>query len=182
MFNKLLSRLLLSASLFAIGASSQAFAANTTVDPMIKKMEATTAADKLKKTSVSTTKKTTATVKQKTKKTTESAKKKMNSATEKAKKSTMITKNKMTSAADKSKKSMTKKKQAATASMSKKININTATVEQLATIKGIGPKKSQAIVNYRKKQGKFTSLDQLTNIKGIGNGILNKAEPFLTLK
>ena len=62
-----------------------------------------------------------------------------------------------------------------------KININTATTDQFTEIKGIGAKKAQAIVDYRNTNGKFTSLKQLTNIKGIGEGILKKVEPFITL-
>ena len=69
----------------------------------------------------------------------------------------------------------------ATMAKIKKININTATAEQFTEIKGIGAKKAQAIVDYRNKNGKFTSLEQLTNVKGVGEGILKKLEPFIKL-
>lgn len=49
-----------------------------------------------------------------------------------------------------------------------KLDVNTATVEQLQAIKGIGPKTAQAIVDYRTKHGPFKSLDALVNVKGIG--------------
>ena len=62
-----------------------------------------------------------------------------------------------------------------------KINLNTATNEQLATIKGIGVKKAQAIIDYRKEHGKFASLDDLINVKGIGEGTLKKIAPLLKL-
>lgn len=66
-------------------------------------------------------------------------------------------------------------------SMSEKVNINTATSEQFAAIKGIGKKKAQAIIDYRQDKGDFVSVEQLLNVKGIGKGTLKKIEPFLTL-
>jgi len=51
------------------------------------------------------------------------------------------------------------------------LNINTATKDQLMQIKGIGPKKAQAIIKYRKTH-KIKSLDELKNIKGINSKIL----------
>jgi len=51
------------------------------------------------------------------------------------------------------------------------LNINTATKSQLMQIKGIGPKKAQAIINYRKTH-KIKSLNELKNIKGINSKIL----------
>lgn len=53
-----------------------------------------------------------------------------------------------------------------------KININTAGVEEFASIKGIGQKKAAAIVKYRKANGKFKSIDDLQNVKGIGPAII----------
>lgn len=49
------------------------------------------------------------------------------------------------------------------------VNINTATVEELTALPGIGEKKAQAIVKYRKKHGRFSSASDLTNVKGIGD-------------
>ena len=54
------------------------------------------------------------------------------------------------------------------------ININTADKETLMAIKGVGEKRAEAIIMYREKNGPFTSLDQLTNIKGVGNSFLEK--------
>ena len=48
-----------------------------------------------------------------------------------------------------------------------KVNINTADATVLTTLNGIGPKRAQAIIEYREKNGKFKSLDELTKIKGI---------------
>lgn len=62
-----------------------------------------------------------------------------------------------------------------------KININTASNTELASLKGVGNKKAQAIVDYREANGDFKSLGELTNVKGIGQNILTKIEPFITL-
>ena len=51
---------------------------------------------------------------------------------------------------------------------SNRININTATAEELTALPGIGPVKAQSIVEYREQIGGFTSVDQLTGVKGIG--------------
>ena len=62
-----------------------------------------------------------------------------------------------------------------------KISINKATDKQLASIKGIGTKKAQAIVDYRKLNGKFSSVEDLTKVKGIGTATLKKIKPFISL-
>jgi competence protein ComEA len=49
-----------------------------------------------------------------------------------------------------------------------KVNINTATLEQLQTLPGIGPAMAKSIVDYRTKVGKFTKPEELINVKGIG--------------
>jgi len=63
-----------------------------------------------------------------------------------------------------------------------KININTATKEQLQRIKGIGPTIAERIVQYRTEHGKFTSIDELTRVKGIGPKLLQKMEPYITIE
>ena len=53
--------------------------------------------------------------------------------------------------------------------IAEKININTANAEQISTaMTGIGDSKAKAIVEYRKSQGKFKSIQDLENVDGIG--------------
>ncbi|WP_346871285.1 ComEA family DNA-binding protein [Clostridium sp. UBA5119] len=63
-----------------------------------------------------------------------------------------------------------------------KININKATVDELMTIPGIGQVKAQSIVDYRNKNGKFNSVDELTNITGIGVKTLEKLRDKVDIK
>lgn len=65
--------------------------------------------------------------------------------------------------------------------MIEKIDINQATSKQLATIKGVGKQKAQAIINYRQINGDFKSSEELLNIKGIGQSTLKKIKPFISL-
>ena len=55
-----------------------------------------------------------------------------------------------------------------------KVNINTASVEELATLKSVGAKTAERIVAYRETNGPFNSVDELTNVKGIGEKTLLK--------
>jgi competence protein ComEA len=59
------------------------------------------------------------------------------------------------------------------------INLNTATVEQLDTLPGVGPVRAAAIVAWRRANGKFTSVDQLGEVDGIGPGRLEKLRPLV---
>ncbi len=49
-----------------------------------------------------------------------------------------------------------------------KINVNTATKAELIEVKGIGEGTAAAIITYREKNGEFVSLEDLVNVKGIG--------------
>ena len=53
------------------------------------------------------------------------------------------------------------------------VNINTAGADELKALPGIGPAKAEAIVEYRKQHGNFKSVEELKNVKGIGDGIYN---------
>lgn len=61
------------------------------------------------------------------------------------------------------------------------ININTATVQELCTIDGIGEKRAEAIIQYRQQIGGYTSVEQIKNIQGIGDAIYAKVSPYLTV-
>ena len=65
---------------------------------------------------------------------------------------------------------------------SQKINLNTATAEQLVTLPGIGKKKAAAIIAYRDKSGKFTKVSDLTNVKGIGKKMVAKLNDHVQVK
>ncbi len=63
------------------------------------------------------------------------------------------------------------------------VNINTADAKTLATnINGVGDKKAEAIVQYRKKHGPFKSADELAKVKGIGPNLIEKNRDILLVK
>lgn len=61
------------------------------------------------------------------------------------------------------------------------VNLNTATASDLDGIKGIGPSKAQAIIDYRSKNGSFKSVDDLKNVKGFGEKSIAKLKSELTV-
>ena len=61
------------------------------------------------------------------------------------------------------------------------ININTATAAQLETLPGIGARTAQAIVEQRQKSGSFKKIEELMNVKGIGEKGFLKLKPMVTV-
>ncbi|MEX1248034.1 MAG: helix-hairpin-helix domain-containing protein [Anaerolineales bacterium] len=62
------------------------------------------------------------------------------------------------------------------------ININTATIDQLDQLPGVGPTLAQSIVAYRESNGPFETLDDLQNVPGIGPRTFEAIRPFITLE
>jgi len=62
-----------------------------------------------------------------------------------------------------------------------KININTATVEELDSLPGIGPAIAAKIVAYREQNGKFKSIEDIMNVSGIGQSKFNNIKDFITV-
>ena len=60
------------------------------------------------------------------------------------------------------------------------VNINTATAEELMTLPGIGKAKAEAIISFRQTQP-FKSIDQIKDVKGIGDKMFEKIAPYLTI-
>jgi competence protein ComEA len=63
-----------------------------------------------------------------------------------------------------------------------KVNVNTASADALSELlTGIGPKKAEAIVTYRETNGPFKSVDDLLNVKGIGQATLEKNRHIISI-
>ena len=54
------------------------------------------------------------------------------------------------------------------------VNINTAGLDELKTLDGIGEKKARAIIDYRNEYGPFTAIEEITAVEGVGSGIFEK--------
>jgi len=61
------------------------------------------------------------------------------------------------------------------------VNVNTAGMEELDRLPGVGPATAQKIIDYRSRIGRFTSVEQLEEVKGIGPKKLEKMRPFVRL-
>lgn len=62
------------------------------------------------------------------------------------------------------------------------INLNTATLEQLDSLPGIGPAIAQRIIDYRDDVGGFSSIDEITQVSGIGDSTFNKIKDMITIE
>ncbi len=63
-----------------------------------------------------------------------------------------------------------------------KVNINTATQAQLETLPGIGPSTATKILTYRKEKGKFTKVEDIKEVSGIGEAKFEKIKDAITVK
>lgn len=63
----------------------------------------------------------------------------------------------------------------------KKININTATAQELTTLPRIGPKKAAAIIEFRNKNGKFQRIEDIMKVKGIGEKTFLRLKDLITV-
>lgn len=62
-----------------------------------------------------------------------------------------------------------------------KININTASKEELIKLNGIGETIAQNIIDYRDEYGKFESIEEIINVKGIGKAKFNDIKDYITV-
>lgn len=62
------------------------------------------------------------------------------------------------------------------------LNLNTATQSELEAVKGLGPAKAKAIIEYRESKGAFKSMDDLDNVKGFGKASIEKLKGELTVE
>jgi competence protein ComEA len=62
------------------------------------------------------------------------------------------------------------------------VNINTAEQGELASLPGIGTSKADAIVAYRSEHGSFQTIDELTNVRGIGTNVLKKIRDLIKVQ
>jgi competence protein ComEA len=59
------------------------------------------------------------------------------------------------------------------------VNVNTATAEELQLLPGIGAARAEALIELRKQRGGFKSLEQLKDVKGIGDASLERLRPYV---
>lgn len=62
-----------------------------------------------------------------------------------------------------------------------KININTASLEELQTLSGVGASKAQSIIDYRNEFGKFSKIEDILNVSGIGESVYEKIKDSITI-
>jgi competence ComEA-like helix-hairpin-helix protein len=63
-----------------------------------------------------------------------------------------------------------------------KLDINTASLEELDKLPGIGPEKAQAIIDFRDNNGKFVSIEDLLYVPGIGRSLFEQISDKITVQ
>ncbi|HVP57833.1 MAG TPA: ComEA family DNA-binding protein [bacterium] len=61
----------------------------------------------------------------------------------------------------------------------RRIDLNSATLEELMLLPGLGPKKAGAVLAWRKEHGRFESVDELAKVKGIGKVTVERLRPYV---
>lgn len=74
-----------------------------------------------------------------------------------------------------------KEKSAGPATPNAPVNLNTATLQELQTLPGVGPTRAQDIIDYRQAHGDFKTIDELQNVTGIGPVTFEKLKDFITV-
>ncbi len=64
---------------------------------------------------------------------------------------------------------------------SDKVNINTASLEELMTVPGIGEAKARAIIAYRQEHGAFSTVEEIKNVEGIKDGVFKKIKDYIDI-
>lgn len=68
-----------------------------------------------------------------------------------------------------------------TNSSSKLVSLNTATIDELVTLPGIGESKAENIIKYREENGTFKTTEEIINVSGIGEAAYNKIKDYITI-
>lgn len=89
--------------------------------------------------------------------------------------------NNLSKKTDTNKKSATSNSSSGNTTVSEKVNINTANLEQLQTLSGVGASKAQAILEYREENGNFTKIEDIMKVSGIGNSVYEKIKDSITV-
>lgn len=84
-------------------------------------------------------------------------------------------------AADQGRKGKAASTRPAAATAASPVNLNTATAAQLETLPGIGPRAAERILEYRQKNGSFKKIEELMNVKGIGEKSFLKLKPLIAV-